>query len=51
MLGVNARPSISYRLDRSLELIARASGSYFFLAGGSELNFPLGADLGLEYRF
>ena len=51
MLGVNARPSLSYQLDRSLELIARASGSYFFVSGGNELNVPIGADVGLEYRF
>ena len=51
MLGVNARPSVSYQLDRSLELVANASASYFFLSGDGELNFPLGADLGLQYRF
>lgn len=52
MLGVNTRPSVSYQLHEALSAQLAANFSYFFYTGqGADLNFPLGADLGLQYRF
>ena len=52
MLGVNARPALSVRLSDALHATAAASFSYFFYTGqGQGLNFPLGAELNVQYRF
>lgn len=52
MLGVNARPVLSYRMFKSLEILGAVSMSYFFYATpDASLNFPLSGELGLQYRF
>lgn len=53
MMGINARPALSYRLYRSVDLLLMGSGSYYFLTAGGrrDLNFPLSVESGLRYRF
>lgn len=52
MLGVNARPMVSYQFHEAVSAQLGASFSYFFYTGaGEDLNFPIGADLGVQYRF
>ncbi|MEM1349217.1 MAG: hypothetical protein AAGI01_11720 [Myxococcota bacterium] len=53
MMGINARPALSYRVHRSVDVLLMGSGSYYFLTAGArrDLNFPLGTEVGLRYRF
>lgn len=51
MIGLNARPVLSFRLLPSIEAVATGSASYFFIQEDSRMNFPLNGELGLRYRF
>lgn len=52
MLGFNARPVLSVSILDSLQAFGAANISFFFFTGEeSEFNFPLGGELGLQYRF
>lgn len=52
LLGVNARPRVSYRLIESLQLFFGGSGSFYILPLKEDaLNFLTAAELGVQYRF
>lgn len=52
MLGLNARPMVSLKMLDSLKMFGAVNTTFFFYTGEErEFNFPLGGELGLEYRF
>ncbi|MBA2664376.1 MAG: hypothetical protein H0U74_18955 [Bradymonadaceae bacterium] len=52
LMGVNTRPRLSYRVTRALEAVASVSVSYYFYPMTDRiLNFPLTAEVGVQYRF
>ena len=52
LLGANTHMGVSTRVYKELHVVASGGVSfYFFPRSEPAINFPLGFDLGLEYRF
>ncbi len=53
LFGLNASPSLSYSLYRTVELVAMTSLSYYIAStsASNEVNFPWSSELGFRYRF
>lgn len=53
LFGLNASPSISYSLYRTVELVAMTSLSYYIVStsASNEVNFPWSSEFGFRYRF
>lgn len=53
LIGLNATPSISFEVTRSLEVVSKTSMSLFLFstAADSDVNFPWSGELGFRYRF
>jgi hypothetical protein len=51
LLGLNARPLLSYNLYRTLSVQLSGSASYFFIGDDDAMNFPVSGELGVQYRF
>ena len=50
--GLNIRPRVSFGTNRSIELFAGASSSFYVLPlSKGTVNFPTAAEAGLQYRF
>lgn len=53
LFGLNASPSLSYSLYRTVELVAMTSLSYYIAStsASNEVNFPWSSEFGFRYRF
>lgn len=52
LMGINTKPRLSYAVTRALEAEVSVSASYYFYPLTDRvLNFPLTAEMGVQYRF